>query len=932
MRKNYTSIFGLLKRKAGNLGLVVTCLAGLPTAFHAQTYTLTSCGQTGPSLPTQTQANSTYAATNVNGLVTVTAGIQYFTVPATGPYRIAAIGGQGGYNGGNGAYVSGDYTLTAGTILKVLVGQQGTSANNGSNGSGGGGGGSFVTSTANVPYVVAGGGGGNGDGYNGLGNSTPCCRNGMEASLTTSGNGYAPSTTGGSPGGGGGTGGSGGTCSGSAGGGAGFTGNGSQCSSGSSAQAFVNGGAAGLNNNLAGDGGFGGGGGCYNSGTGERGGGGGGYSGGGGGAAFSGYDAAGGGGGSFISANAVNPTASLVTSTGDGKVLITLLCDVHINALTASNSTNAAICAGQSVTLTTNAASNFSWSTGATTQSIVVTPGTSTNYTVSGTSSLSCNAGGALSVTVSPGLPNLTVNTSTPNTCLGNTVSIGVSGALTYTFSSSISNSVAFTPTNTGVNNYTITGGNGCGTTTTIIPITIAQLPLSVVPTTTLVCANTSATLNVSGANSYTWNPGNSNFSNYVIFPSANTIYTVTGKTGSCTGVSTIAINTVANPTLSISLTNSVVCSGDAVNLSVNGNASSYTWTPTGQVGTSTTDHPTGVTLYQVVGVNSNNCSSVAQQVVIVNPLPALSAGVSVPLVCPGGTSTLSASGASTYAWTGGVTSSNASVVVNPQTTTNYTVTGTSSLACSASTVVVVNVFAPSITVSSNTTICTGQSAIIGAGAADSWLWSNGATSQNIAVSGSQTAVFTVTAMVNNLNGLSCPATASVQVSIFTPPVITATTNLDVICLGNFAVLSASGAGANGTYTWTGGAHPAFAATNTVAPISNLTYTVLGTDANGCIGMATIQQVVSPCTGIASISANNINVSIYPNPSNGEFTISTDQVITLQITNELGQQVKVVNLNKNATEAKVSNLANGIYFITGKNENGSVKQKIVIAK
>jgi len=89
---------------------------------------------------------------------------------------------------------------------------------------------------------------------------------------------------------------------------------------------------------------------------------------------------------------------------------------------------------------------------------------------------------------------------------------------------------------------------------------------------------------------------------------------------------------------------------------------------------------------------------------------------------------------------------------------------------------------------------------------------------------------------------------------------------------------------------------------------------------------------VSDCVGIQANVANTANLTIYPNPSNGEFTISADQAIELQITNELGQLVKTISLSNGHNDVKVNNLSNGVYLITGKNDTGSVKQKIVITK
>ena len=100
--------------------------------------------------------------------VNVKKGIQYFTVPVTGVFRVEAIGASGGCKtSGHGATVSGNFQLVAAEKLAVLVGQQGTCPRMSMNGyvSGGGGGATFVIKSSGVnsvglPLLIAGGGGG----------------------------------------------------------------------------------------------------------------------------------------------------------------------------------------------------------------------------------------------------------------------------------------------------------------------------------------------------------------------------------------------------------------------------------------------------------------------------------------------------------------------------------------------------------------------------------------------------------------------------------------------------------------------------------------------------------------------------------------------------------------------------------------------------
>jgi hypothetical protein len=125
--------------------------------------TFSNCGQTGYTGPSQAQCDSSYASTVLAGEVVVSSGIQRWTVPVDGTYQITATGARGaaaqsGRLGGKGARMQGTFSLLAGDVLYILVGQQGTGQSSGSNG--GGGGGSFVVRSGTTALLVAGGGGG----------------------------------------------------------------------------------------------------------------------------------------------------------------------------------------------------------------------------------------------------------------------------------------------------------------------------------------------------------------------------------------------------------------------------------------------------------------------------------------------------------------------------------------------------------------------------------------------------------------------------------------------------------------------------------------------------------------------------------------------------------------------------------------------------
>jgi hypothetical protein len=311
----------------GDSGLVdITSFISISTPLYAFTsHTFTTAGQTGRQGPLLTTVRSAYTSANAPWATTylnmTTRGIQEWTVPETGSYNIRAVGAAGGNPGtfGRGRDIQLITTLTKGEVIKILVGQQGTSTNS----IPGGGGGSFVVRGTQTAIIVAGGGGGRASSGNEYVNSN--------ASLNNSGNkGGDGSGSNNGDGGINGEGGAGGYASegmgtGGAGGG-GLIGNGGQLIQGNGVLygkgglSFISGG---LGAEIGGsgsdaDGGFGGGGSSTNGG----GAGGGGYSGGGGGSGLNnGFYSGGGGGGSFP----FTATDAGATNTGNGFITITFM-------------------------------------------------------------------------------------------------------------------------------------------------------------------------------------------------------------------------------------------------------------------------------------------------------------------------------------------------------------------------------------------------------------------------------------------------------------------------------------------------------------------------------------------------------------------------------------------------------------------------------
>jgi hypothetical protein len=580
-----------------NSGVSALCLlfAGMGAGqLQAQvSYSFTPCGATGENGPTQGMANSTYAGTNLQGNVTVTGGgYQSWVVPVTGDYGIRAVGASGGStsmncsnNGGLGADIYGEFHLTAGDVILILVGQEGLVRVSGSNSDGGGGGGSFVATSSSVALVVGGGGGG---ATNNIGSCGGAVLDGVNASLTTAG------TVGGNGLGTAGTNGNGGTGTGGGGGG-GFLTNGTGSSVTYAGKSFMNGGVGGV---YSGIGGFGGGGSGFS--TGGNGGGGGGYSGGGTNSSSSPYTG-GGGGGSYNAG--INQNNVQAASRGDGLVVITFLCPVNVSA------TKNPICQGESLTLTTDAVSNILWSNGSTNPSIQVSPSTTTSYSVVGQAAGGCTVQIVTQVTVNP-LPAVSAIVNPSVLCVGKTATLSGVGALSYTWTANntVAPSSTVNPVVTSSYNYIGENQFGC-TTTTVVNVVVNTNSLTVTAP-AAICAGTTLEMLVSGAESYTWSTG-SYFNTTIVSPVANTTYTVGGTDQhNCDLSEVISLQVNPAPNVTAVSDQNSVCRGESVTLTAAG-ADTYLWN------TGASSNQLNVTLdvdivynYTVTGTGSNGCTT----------------------------------------------------------------------------------------------------------------------------------------------------------------------------------------------------------------------------------------------------------------------------------------------------------------------------------
>ncbi|WP_294673254.1 PKD domain-containing protein [uncultured Fluviicola sp.] len=330
-----------------------------------------------------------------------------------------------------------------------------------------------------------------------------------------------------------------------------------------------------------------------------------------------------------------------------------------VPTITASGPTT--FCSGSSVTLTSSSATGNTWSTGATTQSIMVT--TSGSYTVAVSNGSCSSTSAATTVTVNPTPTVPTIAGSGPSSfCAGGSITLTSSSPTGNTWSTG-----ATTPSITvsASGSYTVTVSSGSCTSTSS-PFVITVNPLPPVPAITAsgpttFCAGSSVTLTSSSVTGNTWSTGATTQS---ITVSTAGSYSVTVSNGTCSSTSLSEIVTVNPlppvPTITASGP-TTFCAGGSVTLTSSAATGNTWWV--GAYSQSVTVSTGGT---YTVTVSELGCTSTSAPIsVTVNPLPTVTASNNGPL-CVNQPLNLTANGTpgGTYSWTG--PNSFASTAQNP--------------------------------------------------------------------------------------------------------------------------------------------------------------------------------------------------------------------------------------------------------------------------
>ncbi len=349
--------------------------------------------------------------------------------------------------------------------------------------------------------------------------------------------------------------------------------------------------------------------------------------------------------------------------------------------------------------------------------------------------------------------------------CPNTTVNINVTGAGQVIWSNSVTTN-PLPVTSSSISTYSVIAQVGClvGTAS----ITVNTLSVSAAAVSNSICPGSAASFTAGGnAFTYSWSPGTQTGTNVSLFPTANTVtLTATGSSG-CAIITTVAINVLSPPVISIAGTQTT-CAGYVATHTATG-AQSYLWSD-GTSGSTFTMLAVSNTVIAVAGIGANSCTSSATASVVVNPSPIVNAVSASTAICPGNSLTFFGSGtAATYSWNGSATGPN--LIVTPTISSTYTLAGSNNFGCISTKTLALTVYTlPTLSVTANRPgVCRGEKITLTASGASSYTWiTQGVLTPSVLITPSSAQVYTYQVAMLSSDGCENTGTYVLTVSACT--------------------------------------------------------------------------------------------------------------------------------------------------------------------
>jgi hypothetical protein len=233
-----------------------------------------------------------------------------------------------------------------------------------------------------------------------------------------------------------------------------------------------------------------------------------------------------------------------------------------------------------------------------------------------------------------------------------------------------------------------------------------------------------------------------------------------------------------------------------------------------------------------------------------------------------------------------------------------------------------------SVTVPSNPSSCTVNDgyidmSTIGGSPGYSYLWNNSATTEDITGLGGGIYSLTVT----DTNG--CSASISVTLSAPNAPSASLVLTDTLLCEQPGTITLNGGSPAGGTWNGPGVSGNQFDPMVAGAGIHTIVYTIYDS-LSGCSGFATDTIEVQICIGVEEYQLHQ--VSVFPNPNNGAFTVITTAYADMMIYDTQGKLVAAQKVQANV-QSQVNIEGPGMYLVTIVTEDGNrTTQRVMVTK
>lgn len=572
----------------------------------------------------------------------------------------------------------------------------------------------------------------------------------------------------------------------------------------------------------------------------------------------------------------------------------------------------------------------------------------------------------------------LTVNDTI---CNGDNLTLFADGADAYQWSTSsnsnlsAASSILVSPSTTRV--YTLVGTDvdGCVSLPVTKTIFVGALPTinSLSNSFPVVCQGGSSVLSINASGgtgvvlSYVWAPISTSTSTISVTPIETTEYVVTvyGQYGCFRKDSTIVTidENLVGPVVNLNFANMNVCAGTTGNATIVASTSTpgatYQWSTTaGGTITSVNDSisvtiPFQTASYIVLVTNPlNGCNSSDTSNITVRPIPSTNLVATNQTVCQNGSTAINlfigntgGDAANTYSaiWTpAGLIGP--TVIVNPIATGYQKVNVTSQYGCSKMDSILITVDPTQVSpivglTASDLEFCEGDSVNVNLWASSNdpqvtYWWSPAAitsTNDTVVVLATVNTIYTVSAT----NQIGCTSSTSVTATFGATP----TPNFTLLTGGANDVYFTNSSTNAQTSQWFFGDGTSVLADNPSHIYPNAGFYVVKlvvTSSAGCTDSIIRQILVGTATIDEVAESNDLDFSVFPNPSKGLFNIQMNSNALsskIAVMNLLGEVIMTKDLVQTSngnfeTQIDLSNYPNGMYLVSLNTNNQNVVTRI----